>query len=247
MSNATANLSRLLQQAQLVTGAQMGNVQLLDGDVLRIHVHHGFRKPFLDFFNEVRHDVGSCGSALHSHGNVVVQDVERSAIFRDRDSLEAMLRADVRACQSTPIFAETGSILGVLNTHHARPRRFSPDELLQIRLLAEQASPLLEDPFLRSIAAQEHQAWNRLALDGEWDLSRKSELSELLSGLTNEGPAIIDLSQVTYVDSTVLNALAVLRLKFKDLRMTLIVPNKNVLRIFKLANFDKLFHIVEHE
>lgn len=247
MSNPTANLSRLLQRAQLVTGAQMGNVQLLDGDVLRIHVHHGFKTPFLDFFREVRHDIGSCGSALHSYDHVVVQDVTSSTIFNGAASLQAMLGAGVRACQSTPIFAKTGAILGVLNTHHARPRTFSPDELVQIKLLAAQASPILESPSLRSRAYSGYQTSNRLALDGEWDLSRKTELTQLFSSLTTEGPAIIDLSHVTYMDSTVLNALAMLRHKFEDLSITLVVPNEDVLRILKLVNFDKLFRIVERE
>lgn len=225
----------------------MGNVQLLDGDVLRIHVHYGFKTPFLNFFREVRHDVGSCGSTLHSQGHVVVQDVTSSAIFNGGASLEAMLGADVRACQSTPIFAKTGAIVGVLNTHHARPRTFSPDELEQIKLLAAQASPILEDPFLRSRAYSDYQTSNRLALDGEWDLSRKTELTQLFSGLTNDRPAIVDLSHVTYMDSTVLNALAMLRCKFAGLPITLVAPNENVLRILSLVRFHELFHIVERE
>lgn len=243
----TVKLNRLLHQAMRVTGAPMGNLQVLDGDLLRIRVHHGFEKPFLEFFSEVNHDIGSCGSALHSQSNVVVQDVKRSEIFSGNGSLAVMLRAGVRACQSTPIFAARDSVVGMLNTHHARPRSFSPDELAEIKRLAEQASSLLVAPISPTVTSPEHQGWNRIALDGEWDISHKRELAELFSGLNNEGPAIIDLTHATYFDSTVLNALATLRNQFKELPITLVGPNKNVLQILKIANFDKLFRIVEHE
>lgn len=212
----------------------MGNLQVLDGDVLRIRVHHGFESPFLEYFRAVRHDVGSCGSTLRSQGSVVVHDVERSEIFNAGDSLQAMLRAGARACQSTPIFAGAGAIVGVLSTHHDRPRAFDPHELLQIKGLAEQASRLLDDGSDR----------NRIALAGEWDLARKAELERLLSELTADREATIDLRECTYADSTVLGALAAMRLKFAGVPVTLLAPSPQLRRLLTVANFDSLFRIV---
>lgn len=87
---------------------------------------------------------------------------------------------------------------------------------------------------------------NHVILEGEWDLSRKDELTALLATLTRDEPATIDLSGVTYLDSTALNALVMLRLKFNGLPVTLVGPNKSVRRVLKIVNFDKIFQIITH-
>ncbi|MBV8531092.1 MAG: STAS domain-containing protein [Candidatus Eremiobacteraeota bacterium] len=86
---------------------------------------------------------------------------------------------------------------------------------------------------------------NRIALDGEWDLSRRDELIALFSALTLDGPATIDCSGVTYADSTVLSVLAALKLKFADVPITLLCPNEQFLRILKIVKFDTLFQIAD--
>lgn len=87
---------------------------------------------------------------------------------------------------------------------------------------------------------------NRVALDGEWDLTRRDELNELLSRLRVDGDATIDLRECEYADSTVLTALAILRVKFADTPVTLLGPSPHLQRILKIANFDRLFRIVPH-
>lgn len=88
---------------------------------------------------------------------------------------------------------------------------------------------------------------NTVALDGEWDLTRREELLALFGRLSLDGEATIDLRGCTYADSTVLSALAMLRAKFGARPVTLLGPSRDLQRILKLANFDRLFKIVTDE
>lgn len=86
----------------------------------------------------------------------------------------------------------------------------------------------------------------RVVLEGEYDLTRKLELAALFSKLDTGGPLVIDLSAVTYLDSTVLRELAELRLRCPH-SITLVGPSKNIRRILELAQFDRLFPISERD
>jgi len=83
----------------------------------------------------------------------------------------------------------------------------------------------------------------RIELDGEYDLSQKEVLASLFGDLRADGPAAIDLTKVTYVDSTFLNALAVLRGRFNGHPITLLGANATILRVLRLVGFDRLFHL----
>jgi anti-anti-sigma factor len=83
----------------------------------------------------------------------------------------------------------------------------------------------------------------RLVLDGEYDLTRKDELALLFASLDGDGPVIIDLAKVTYMDSTVLRELAALRTKSDRRSITLAGVNQHLRRIFEVVNFDQIFTI----
>jgi anti-anti-sigma factor len=82
---------------------------------------------------------------------------------------------------------------------------------------------------------------NVVRLEGEWDLARREELEGLLGRLTVNGEATIDLRGCTYADSTVLSALAILRVKFTDTPVTLLGPSPQLRRVLRIARFDRLF------
>ena len=128
------------------TRADMGNIQLFDPKTgsLRIHVHRGFREPFLQFFNRVPCGHCACGTALRTARRVIVPDVADSPVFSDSDCLEALLDANVRAVQSTPIVGKSGHIWGVLSTHYRNVNRPSPSDLQLIDYYAGWAAALLE-------------------------------------------------------------------------------------------------------
>jgi len=140
-----ALLDETLTVAEAIMHADMGNVQLLDGNgALRIACQHGFSEDFLDFFDHVTGEEGACGAAMHNRQQVFVEDVEQSPIFRGTPALGVMLRAGARAVQSTPIITRGGRLLGMFSTHFRTPTRRNERDLRLVSLLAAQAADLIE-------------------------------------------------------------------------------------------------------
>ena len=138
-------LAEILDAGIEITAADMGNIQLLDdAGRLRIVAHRGFDAPFLEFFDEVHDGLAACGSALQKGERVIVEDVAGSPVFAGTPALDAMLAAEARAVQSTPLVSRTGEVLGMFSTHYRRPRRPSERELQLLDLLARQAADLIE-------------------------------------------------------------------------------------------------------
>jgi PAS domain S-box-containing protein len=140
-------LTEILDAAIAFTGADKGNIQLLDhtSSVLEIAVHQGFARPFLDFFARVdRGDAAACGTAMKSAERVIVEDVARSDIFVGQRSLDVLLEAGVRAVQSTPLVSSAGETLGMISTHFSEVHRPRERELGLLDLLARQAADYLE-------------------------------------------------------------------------------------------------------
>jgi anti-anti-sigma factor len=78
-----------------------------------------------------------------------------------------------------------------------------------------------------------------IRLSGEYDIARKSEIAAAFDGLTNGAPVTIDMTDVSYVDSSFLNEL--MRLRLKELPVTLIGAQPNILRVLQLTKLDRLF------
>jgi hypothetical protein len=108
------------------TGAKFGTMQLLETDGLHLVVQHGFSKPFLDFFALVNDADTTCAIAMATRAQVVVGDVEVNPIYKGKPSCKALLEANVRAVQSTPLVSASGEVLGVFSTHY--DRTWTPDE-----------------------------------------------------------------------------------------------------------------------
>jgi anti-anti-sigma factor len=84
---------------------------------------------------------------------------------------------------------------------------------------------------------------HRVVLGGEYDLSRKEEVSSLFDSLSTDAPAVVDMSAVTYVDSTFLRLLADLHCRFKDSSVTLTGVSERIKRILHIVRFDQLFRL----
>lgn len=122
---AGAVLQVALESAIAATGAQFGSMQLAEPDGLHLVAQHGFPKSFLDFFARVNEET-TCALAMQTRSRVVVDDVQTHPIFEGKRSGKAMLEANARAVQSTPLISASGEVLGVFSTHYDRPR--TPDE-----------------------------------------------------------------------------------------------------------------------
>jgi PAS domain S-box-containing protein len=140
-------LDEIVVAAVAVTGADMGNIQLLDDEsgALRIAAQRGFAESFLNFFACVSEaEALACGVSLRSAGRVIVEDVTRSEIFAGRPSLYALLEAGVSAAQSTPLVSSSGRVFGLISTHFRTPHRPAERDLRLIDLLARQTADYLE-------------------------------------------------------------------------------------------------------
>jgi len=127
-------IPQLLESTIEATAADLGNVQLFDSSRqgLRIVAHQGFGSEFLTYFDTVCNGSSPCGEAMNRRSRVIVADVASDPLFRDNQTRDVMLRAQVRSCQSTPLINSSGDFLGVASTHFVRPRRFSPRVLKDV-------------------------------------------------------------------------------------------------------------------
>ena len=132
-SNLSSALSDVVARAIEMSGADMGNLQILDPRTnrLRIAAQFGFSGQFLEFFDKVQHNQGPCGAALSRGQRVIVDDVANDPIFRGTESREVVLREGIRAVQSVPLKTFSGQLVGVLSTHF-RVVKPSRQRLLQI-------------------------------------------------------------------------------------------------------------------
>ena len=140
-------VSEITGTAIAISGADKGNLQLFDktSGSLRIVAHHGFQERFLKFFESVDdHVAASCGIAMATSEQVIVDDVLTSKIFIDQPVQKVLLDADVRGVISTPLKSSTGNLLGVISTHFSRPAHPSERQLRLTNILARQAADFLE-------------------------------------------------------------------------------------------------------
>ena len=139
-------LKEAVETAIAITGAEKGNVQLLDTDsgALTIAAQSGFEGPFLKFFEHVSDDASACAEAMRSGKRVVIEDVTSSAIFAGQPSQNVLVDAGVRAVISTPLTSSNGLILGMVSTHFSKPHCPSEHELNLVDLLARQTADYLE-------------------------------------------------------------------------------------------------------
>jgi len=143
-----AELAQMLRITLGISGDR-GYVQLFyPADCsLRIVAQSGFDREFLDFFSVMQEGQGACGTALLRRERVIVENVATDPIFAGTEAREALLRAGVRAVQSTPMLNRSGEAVGVLSCHYQKPTRPSFRDLRTIDELAGKSADLIEQAF----------------------------------------------------------------------------------------------------
>lgn len=124
--------------------ADMGNLQLLYPEGLRIVAQQGFQPPFLKYFELVADGGSACAEALRLGRRVVISDVSSHPLFAGTTAGKVLAEADVRAVQSTPIFSAGDRLLGVLSTHYRQAREPGERELAYIDEISARAAYWLE-------------------------------------------------------------------------------------------------------
>jgi hypothetical protein len=134
----SALLPRVLDGLMSLTGADYGNVQLVDPatGVLRLVTQAGFGPAFLDYFAVVNgEDASVCGRAARQRAQTVVADVNVDPDFAPHREIAAA--SGFRAVQSTPLVDYAGRLVGMASTHYQRPRRPGDRDLRLIELYAD--------------------------------------------------------------------------------------------------------------
>ena len=170
-------LEQVLESAIDLLGADMGNIQLLDGDdtVLRMVAQRGFKEDFVQFFAEVSaaHET-ACGKALRAGNPVVIEDVELDPSAEEFRAIRSA--AGYRAVVSAPLMNNRGGkLLGMLSVHFRRPHRPSVSELQWLDLHRRRAADFISR--IRSAQAlRESEERLRLAVTAsrmgmfDWDM-----------------------------------------------------------------------------
>lgn len=129
-------LPKVLKGALSLTGADFGNIQILDPATgsLKIVTHVGFSSEFLDYFAVVD-DHAACGRAARQGAQIVIADVHTDPGFAPHREIAAA--AGFRAVQSTPLADYTGRLIGVVSTHFRRPHRPSERDLRIMELYGD--------------------------------------------------------------------------------------------------------------
>jgi PAS domain S-box-containing protein len=139
-------LEKILDAALEITGTDKGNMQLLNPATGELHIRsqRGFDLPFLKFFARVAAESQSCSAAaLRGGTRVIVPDTHVSTLYSSA-ALDALVQADVRATQSTPLVTRGGETLGMLSTHWRQSHTLDDRELRMLDLLAREAADLIE-------------------------------------------------------------------------------------------------------
>ena len=74
--------------------------------------------------------------------------------FQGTPALAAMMAAEARAVQSTPLLSRSGHVLGIFSTHYRIPRRPSERDLRLLDILARLAADLIERKRTEQVRAQ---------------------------------------------------------------------------------------------
>jgi PAS domain S-box-containing protein len=172
-------LQEMLKTTIELLHAEFGIIQLYEPKekVLRIAAQKGFKKAFLDHFQEVSAKDGSaCARAMRRLTRVVIKDVEKDARFAPHRHVARAV--GFRAVQSTPLVSREGRLLGMISTHFRQVHRPQWEEFESLDLYALHAADFLER-CKREQMLRDRENKLRLALDaaraGTWSWNAKSQ------------------------------------------------------------------------
>jgi len=136
-------LPPVLAGALWLTGADFGNIQLLDPATrsLRIVTQSGFGPEFLDYFAVVDDGHSACGRAAQAGAQAVIADVTADPGFAPHRDIAAA--SGFRAVQSTPLVDHAGRLIGMVSTHFRRPHRPAGTDLQIMELYGDFAGEAL--------------------------------------------------------------------------------------------------------
>ena len=113
--------------------------------------------------------------------------------------------------------------------------------MMEMELIKERAGGNAERGLLVGMVDATDSRKRLIKLDGEYDLTRKDEIAGLFGSIDGESSVVIDMTTVTYIDSTFLRELNMLRRRAGAKSITLAGANEHVRRVLKIVSFDAFF------
>jgi PAS domain S-box-containing protein len=137
-------LEEVLHAIMALQGADFGLIELYNekSGALEIVAQCGFEQQLLQDFAVTCHDALARGRVLQSQERMIIEDVEKDPVFAAQR--EIVVRAGVRAVQSTPLFSRRGQPLGVVSTQFRYCHRPSDRDLRLTDLYAMYAEDMIE-------------------------------------------------------------------------------------------------------
>lgn len=166
--------SNLVDAAATIMRSDFATMQMLHPDrglngELQLLAHRGFDPEAIKFWNWVRADSGcTCGFALKTGKRGIAADVATCDFMAGTPDRDALLQAGIQAAQSTPLFSQSGRLLGMISTHWRKPHSPSENDLRRFDILARLAADLIErklneEQIMLLGREAEHRAKNALA------------------------------------------------------------------------------------
>jgi len=116
------------------------------GGELHLLAFRGFNPHAARFWEWVRADSKStCGIALRDVRRVVAEDIATCDSMADSEDQEVYLQTGIRACQTTPLIARSGTVVGMISTHWRTPHQPSEDDFRLFDILARGAAGVIEE------------------------------------------------------------------------------------------------------
>jgi PAS domain S-box-containing protein len=155
-------LGEIIDTAIQITGADMGDIQLLERGVWTMGAYRGFKAPFIDFLS-AQGGKSEWEEATERGERTIVEDVTNSPIFTGKPSRSAMLGAGVIAVQTTPLISRSGWVVGTLSTHYRARHRPAQRDLRLLDILARQTADLIERKRAEDALRTSEQRFRQLA------------------------------------------------------------------------------------
>jgi PAS domain S-box-containing protein len=112
---------------------------------LKLLGHHGFTPEAAGFWAWVRADSAcTCGVAISRRERVIAADIEHTDFMAGTVDQEQLLKAGMRAAQTTPLFSRNGELVGMISTHWKTCHQPSERDLRLLDILARLAADLIE-------------------------------------------------------------------------------------------------------
>ena len=195
-------------------------VSVLLADVDGQHLRHGAGPSLPPFYNEaidgiaIGEGVGSCGTAAHTLGTVIVSDISTDALWENYRDLAR--RAGLAACWSTPIQGTDERLLGTFAMYHREPKAPEPNDIALSIAFARIAALAIErhHTLAAQRAAQERERAARedlaFILEASTAITREPHYAECLQCLARlTVPALTPLCAVHVLEEGRIRQIAV--------------------------------------